>query len=484
MTDGGAARRAREAPVRDERHARTEAHSGQRRGRGQHFAHARAALRPLVADDDHVARFDLAALDRRNGVLLAVEAARRADVMHHFRRDGALLHDRAFRREVAPEDGDAAVFAVRIVDAANHCAVDVRRFLDAVAHRTADRRDIEADQVFARKFLHHGRDSADLAEIGDEDFARRVQLADLRRRAADSVNIVNVERHAHLMGDRRKMQHRVGRAAEGHLAAQRVAERLFREDVAGPAVLLQQLHDLFARQFGKTDARRINGRDRAVAGQCHADGFGQAIHRVGGVHAGAASAARTGGLLHFAQLSVGHLSGGMAADSFRYFGKADALAFELARQHGASADKDTGQIHAAGRHQHARHDLVAVRDKHRRVQRMRGQHDFDGVRDQFAGAERILHALVVHGDAVADADGLELERHAARVADAGFDRLADLTQMLVARDVIARRAHDRDERPPDFAVRQSERAQQGALRRTVGAFFDLIASHDETLLLL
>ena len=51
------------------------------RGRhAEHLAHAGAALRPLVADDDDVAGHDLAAGDGRGGVLLALEDARGAAV--------------------------------------------------------------------------------------------------------------------------------------------------------------------------------------------------------------------------------------------------------------------------------------------------------------------------------------------------------------------------------------------------------------------
>src|SRR3546814_5428738 len=53
MTDAEAARGTREAAVGDERHRLAQALAVDGGGRGQHLAHAGAALRPLVADDDH-----------------------------------------------------------------------------------------------------------------------------------------------------------------------------------------------------------------------------------------------------------------------------------------------------------------------------------------------------------------------------------------------------------------------------------------------
>src|SRR5207253_1412616 len=84
------------------------------RGDRQHLAHARAAGRPLVADDDHVTGLDAAVRDGVHGRLLALEDPRRAGVM------AALvpreLDDRAFRREVAAEDGQAAGGLDRVLE--------------------------------------------------------------------------------------------------------------------------------------------------------------------------------------------------------------------------------------------------------------------------------------------------------------------------------------------------------------------------------
>src|SRR5439155_919373 len=78
----------------------------QRRGDAQHLAHAGAAARALVADDDHVARLDRAPGDGGHRVLLALEDARRTAVGRAL--VAGHLHHAALGGEVAPEDDEAA----------------------------------------------------------------------------------------------------------------------------------------------------------------------------------------------------------------------------------------------------------------------------------------------------------------------------------------------------------------------------------------
>jgi len=73
-------RRAREAPVGDQRHLLAQALADDRRRDGQHLTHARTARRPLRADHDDIARLNLVREHRRHRRLLAVEHARRPSV--------------------------------------------------------------------------------------------------------------------------------------------------------------------------------------------------------------------------------------------------------------------------------------------------------------------------------------------------------------------------------------------------------------------
>ena len=106
VADAEAARGAREAPVGDQRHLVAGALPVERRRRGQHLAHAGAALRALVADDEDLAVLVLTPLDGREAVLLAVEHARGAAELEL--RHAGDLDDRTFRRQRALEAHDAA----------------------------------------------------------------------------------------------------------------------------------------------------------------------------------------------------------------------------------------------------------------------------------------------------------------------------------------------------------------------------------------
>ena len=99
MADAEAARRAGEAAVGDERHLVAHALAIDGGGGRQHLAHAGAAARALVADDEDFAFLVFLVLDRVEAGLFAVEAARRS-AEFQFGHAGN-LHDRAIRREIA-----------------------------------------------------------------------------------------------------------------------------------------------------------------------------------------------------------------------------------------------------------------------------------------------------------------------------------------------------------------------------------------------
>ena len=105
-----------------------------RRRHLQHLAHAGAAGRALVADDDDVAGVDAAGLDDGEAVLLALEHASGTGLTHPLgARD---LDDRALRGEVAVEDRQAALGLDRVVDGTD----------DVLAGRLVDRIGLLADR--------------------------------------------------------------------------------------------------------------------------------------------------------------------------------------------------------------------------------------------------------------------------------------------------------------------------------------------------
>ena len=95
---------------------------------------------------------------------------------------------------------------------------------------------------------------------------------------------------------------------------------------------------------------------------------------------------------------------------------------------------------------HARHDFVAVGDAHGGIERMALNSAFKAVGNSLARNQRVMHAVVVHGNAVANANGGNLERRATGLINAGLYGFADLIEVgMPGNDVVAG-IENRDER--------------------------------------
>jgi len=114
VADHQPVRRAREAPVGDQRDGVAEPFADERGGHVQHLAHAGTACRPLVPDHDDVTGDDRVRRDRGEALLLGVEDACRPAMEAPLVADE--LHDRALGREVAAQHGEPAGLLQRPVD--------------------------------------------------------------------------------------------------------------------------------------------------------------------------------------------------------------------------------------------------------------------------------------------------------------------------------------------------------------------------------
>ena len=103
------------------------------------------------------------------------------------------------------------------------------------------------------------------------------------------------------------------------------------------------------------------------------------------------------------------------------------------------------------------------------------------VGDQLAAGQRVLHAGVAHGDAVVDADRVEHEGHAAGLADALLDEVADLVQVDVAGDDVDVAVADGDERLAEIVLADAGGAQQAAMGGAGSALLDRVGSHGKSL---
>ena len=219
-----------------------------------------------------------------------------------------------------------------------------------------------------------------------------------------------------------------------------------------------------------------NRRGRAVARQRHADGLGQAVHRVRGVHTRARAAAWAGIALGLVERCLVHHAGLVSANGLEGLGKRYLFTAEMACQHRTAGNQNGRNVQTSGGHQHTGHDLVAVRDEHQTVQLVRLCQRLYAVRDQLTACQRIFHADVTHGNAVAYADGRNEHRRTACHANACLNSIRDLIEVDMARDDLGICRNHTDDRLLHFLVGHTAGAQQRTVRHALGSCSDVITS--------
>src|SRR5215467_15977187 len=114
MADGQARAGSREAAVGDQGARAGQPHRlDQARGH-EHLLHAGSSARTFIAHDHDVTGLDRASLDRRRGVVLALEHARAAAEGEESGINPGRLDDATLAGQVAAEDGEPTVPAVRV----------------------------------------------------------------------------------------------------------------------------------------------------------------------------------------------------------------------------------------------------------------------------------------------------------------------------------------------------------------------------------
>ena len=467
VPDGGAARRARKPSVGDERDVRAQPRAHDGGGGGEHLAHPRAALRAFVADDDDVALHDLAAGDGLHRRFFAVEHLCGAAVAEHGGVDGALFHHRALRGDIALEDGEPARRGIGIVHRADDLLVQHAGVFHPFMLRNArngHRGAVEQARLF--ELLYDGGDAARLVQILDIVLARGRELADVRHLFAHFVESVDGKvffAHAHLVRQRQKVQHAVGRGADGVVHRHGVADRCGGQDIGGTYVLFHGVHHRFARLLREHDAAGVNHRDGAVAGQRHTQSLGEAVEAVRREHPRAGAAGGAGRALVFVQFRRVDLARVIGAHRLEHGGEGEAPAVHLPREHGPARYECRGQVQPHRRHQHPGDDLVAVAHENDARKGVRPREDLRAVRDDLAGGQGIAHPGVPHRDAVAHADGGHNDGLPACGDDALSDCLGNFVEVHMPGYDVALRADDADDGLVHLAVRPAQRAHQRTL---------------------
>ena len=145
--------------------------------------------------------------------------------------------------------------------------------------------------------------------------------------------------------------------------------------------------------------------------------------------------------------------------------------------HRTAGDEDGRDVQTQSGHQHARHDLVAVRDADQGVGTVRVALVFDGVSDDVAGRQGVKHAGVAHGDAVVNGHRIELTRDAAGFLDGLGDQSTNLVQVHVAGQELIEGIGNGDDRLAEILTVHASGTVEGARAREYSSIHQFCRSH-------
>ncbi len=468
---------AAEASVGDEGDVFAEALAHDGAGGGKHLAHTGAAFRAFHAHDDDVAFLDLVVKDRLqrgffgledNGFAFEFEAFLAAD-----------LADGAFGAEVAFEDDEVAVFLERVARGAHDLLVlrphDLG-VLHVLLHRLAsDGEAVAVHEAFGDERADERHGATDLHEVVHEILAARLHVREHRRFLADAHEVLDAELHACAVGHGDEMQHGVRRTTERDDEGDGILEGFLRHDVAWCDAALDHVHHGCAGVEAVHELLIGHGGLSAGIWQRHAQGFDGAGHGVGGIHAAAGAFARDGVLFDVDEFFVRDLAVRVFAHGFE---NGDDVGIALvqtnaARQDGAAIDEDAGAIHTAHGHDAAWHVFVATTDGDEAVHAFATDHGLNGVSNDFARDQGILHPFGAHGNAVGDGDGIEDDALATGRIHALRAFFGETVNVHVARRDHAPGGGDADLRFVEVLPIESHRMQH----RAAGGALDTV--HDD-----
>ena len=257
----------------------------------------------------------------------------------------------------------------------------------------------------------------------------------------------------------------VRRAAHGHQHADGVLERLARHDLLGRDVLLDQVDDAPPALFRQPHAVRVHRRNRRETGEHHAHRLGERRHgaRRAHHHAGARGwEERPLNLLEPVVVVVARPVFGPGSAAVRT--RAQHLVLEASADHRTRRHADGGNPRAGRAHELRGQGLVAAAEQHHAVHGLALDHLLGVHREEVP--EEHGRGVQVH---LAQGDGGEFQRQAARLPDAALHGLGDLPQMAMAGVEFAPGLGDADDGFFQVLFRQPEPPRVGASRENAEA---------------
>ena len=428
------------------------------RGGGLHVHHLRAARiadGAAIADDQHGLLIDAEArvLDARVIILRAFEDGGLAfehirvvgeEALAEFLVDDADLDDGVVE-DVAGQHQVAGLLLHRLGVGADH--VPIRAEGDGgqvLGHRLAGRgHHIAMQAAGGEQFLHHRGHAAGAVEALTQEAAGGLAIDQQRDIGANALPVIQRVLHAHVARDGDHVRRAVGGRADGGRHRHRILERLLRHDVGGAEIGLHHLHDPPAAEIGHLGAFAMGPGDGGAAGQAHADGFHQAVHRQRRPHGGAMAPGGGGGRDHVHEAAIIQLACGQHAAGFPHHGAgADQPPLVPAIQHRPARQRESGNVDGGSRHQRRTRRLIAADGHHDAIHRVAVQ-DLDQREVLQVAVQRRRGALQRFLDLV----DREFQRHAAGVTNAFLHPLRQDGVVAVAGRDVGPGLGDADDRP-------------------------------------
>ena len=315
--------------------------------------------------------------------------------LKHLEVEAGGLNHGTFGRQGSAQDGDAAVVVQRVVEGANHFAVDRHdvHVGQVLGQRLAGHREgVAVQQACVQQGLHHHGYATHAVDVVHHVLAKRLEVGDVRHLVVDAVEVIERELDIGLMRDGEQVEDGVGRTTKSHEHSDGIFERLLRENVARGNSEANQVDHGLARTVRKVVTTTICAGRRGRAGQAHAQSFGNRRHGVGGVHAATGTLSGANSALNEVEIRLAHLAGLAGAHGFERVDNGHALLGAVRQANPAGRNRtgiqeDGCQVETRGSHEHARQGLVAAGEQNGAIEALGLHHHLNGVGNHLARHE-------------------------------------------------------------------------------------------------
>ena len=382
-----------------------------------------------------------------------------APVLEELRGRGGGLDDRAGRRQVPVQHGDARVRLERLGARTDDLPVPDLGLTEVAHQGTAgdgDRPGVEEVLDLAE----HGQQTAGPVEVLHQEGPGRLQVHEQRDVGPGRVEVVQAQLDAEPARDRQQVHDGVRRAADRGQRDDRVEERAAAEHPTGSSVGGDHLDGQASRLVGGLQQAAVRRRDAGRPRDRGTQRLGDHRHGRGGAHRVAVPAAADHRRLRLQEVVLGERAGtDLLAEPPDVGATAQRRAPEGAVQHRAPGYDERRDVDGRRCHQQGGDRLVAPAEEHHRVDRVGAQH--------LLGRHRRHVAPQHRGGAdqrLAQGHDGQVERDPARLVDPLLHAAGDLVQVRVARRQVGGGVRDRDVRSAVEGVRRQSPPHPGPVQ--------------------